>query len=442
MRILRNMWNMIQNNHLLQAAVGYPAATLARDMIRLLIQDIRSFVTRKLCTTITLRESDAAIAHGWLCDRPEMQSLSERSISKRVTSGKYAGKYEYEPVLKSTTRVWVGWRPIWFELHGDWNKGEPHLRGMTITVLRPDATMVETILEEGRTTKHNKIGQYLTVIPLYKGHWWYPKNSEYKQPARPIESVVLHSPEGKDVAKEVLDECMEFVKSEDWYAEQGIPWRRGYLLYGVPGSGKSSLAMAIASHIKLPLYCLSLSDITDDRLPALLQEMGDPPTLLVLEDVDRAHPAVLAESESLVPRSSAAAPNEQKPLLTLSGLLNALDGPTASAGRILFMTTNNYDKLDKALIRSRRVDKEIEFKAANPQQMEHVVKRFYARVVCNPDILIALAKQLYKEGEGKLTVADVQVHLIQYKTDPSGALAGIPSWLEHLRGHQSERSRL
>ena len=64
------------------------------------------------------------------------------------------------------------------------------------------------------------------------------------------------------------------------------------------------------------------------------------------------------------------------------------------------MTTNNYDKHDKALIRSGRVDKKIEFIAINHQQMQLLVRRFYARVTSDSesDIPTALAEQLHKEG--------------------------------------------
>ena len=69
---------MIQNNHLLQAAIGYPAAGFAKDAIRWLILAVRLWIKRKVFITTTLQESYAATALGWLRERPEMQSLSER----------------------------------------------------------------------------------------------------------------------------------------------------------------------------------------------------------------------------------------------------------------------------------------------------------------------------------------------------------------------------
>jgi mitochondrial chaperone BCS1 len=58
------------------------------------------------------------------------------------------------------------------------------------------------------------------------------------RPKRSLDSVVLD----EEVKQMLLDDTQEFLGSENWYAERGIPWRRGYLLHGCPGSGKTSLS--------------------------------------------------------------------------------------------------------------------------------------------------------------------------------------------------------
>lgn len=57
----------------------------------------------------------------------------------------------------------------------------------------------------------------------------------------------------------LIADAKDFLASEAWYAERGIPYRRGYLLYGVPGSGKTSLIHAIAGELSLDIYVVSLS---------------------------------------------------------------------------------------------------------------------------------------------------------------------------------------
>ena len=148
-----------------------------------------------------------------------------------------------------------------------------------------------------------------------------------------------------------------------WYADRGIPFRRGYLLYGVPGSGKSSLIHAIAGELMLDIYVVSLSSswINDSTLTTL---MGRVPArcIVLLEDLDAAFTRSTSRDDSSTgtPGSNNDNNTEQSETttttvvrngrrvtknndqlsdvntLSLSGLLNALDGVAASEGRILF----------------------------------------------------------------------------------------------------------
>ena len=143
-----------------------------------------------------------------------------------------------------------------------------------------------------------------------------------------------------------------------WYADRGIPFRRGYLLYGVPGSGKSSLIHAIAGELMLDIYVVSLSSswINDSTLTTL---MGRVPArcIVLLEDLDAAftrstsrdggstgNPEGKSEekaAEQTTNTSSSRRTRQKEQMsdvntLTLSGLLNALDGVAASEGRLLF----------------------------------------------------------------------------------------------------------
>ena len=58
------------------------------------------------------------------------------------------------------------------------------------------------------------------------------------RPKRRLQTVVLDD----DIKKRLMEDANEFLRSEQWYADRGIPWRRGYLLHGCPGSGKTSLS--------------------------------------------------------------------------------------------------------------------------------------------------------------------------------------------------------
>lgn len=77
----------------------------------------------------------------------------------------------------------------------------------------------------------------------------------YRQPRRkrPLDSVVL----ARDLAERILDDVREFIDNPQWYYDRGIPYRRGYLLYGPPGCGKSSFITALAGKNLWRLECFN-----------------------------------------------------------------------------------------------------------------------------------------------------------------------------------------
>lgn len=78
-------------------------------------------------------------------------------------------------------------------------------------------------------------------------------------------------------AAALLADCREFLAAEGWYARRGIPWRRGYLLHGPPGSGKTSLVTGLAGALGLDIYVTTLSSpaMSDEALRGLLNQAGE-----------------------------------------------------------------------------------------------------------------------------------------------------------------------
>merc|ERR1712113_777885 len=144
------------------------------------------------------------------------------------------------------------------------------------------------------------------------------------------------------------------------YFKHGIPYKRSYLFYGVPGSGKSSLIQALAAKYDRNLAFLQPTHpkMTDEAFKTCIQS-APANSLIVLEDID----ALFNKDRS---KKSADCP------LTFSGLLNGLDGVGNPDGQIFIMTTNYVDRLDSALIRSGRVDLHIEFPLATDEQLANM----------------------------------------------------------------------
>jgi chaperone BCS1 len=87
--------------------------------------------------------------------------------------------------------------------------------------------------------------------------------------------------------RDLMGDVQTYLESRKIYTDLGIPYRRGYLLAGPPGTGKSTLILAVASHFKLPIYSAPLrgTEMTGERLSRLLASCRKP-SLIVLEDVD------------------------------------------------------------------------------------------------------------------------------------------------------------
>lgn len=158
----------------------------------------------------------------------------------------------------------------------------------------------------------------------------------------------------------LAEDLRQFRDSEEWYRDVGLPFRRGYLLHGIAGSGKTTAVIALAGDFNLNVCVLSLASVTDETLLEAVRSMPAD-SILLLEDIDCAW----AERKSADDKA-----------LTFSGLLNVLDGAATPEGRITFMTTNHKEKLDAALIRPGRVDQELEFRHATDQQIAELAHRF------------------------------------------------------------------
>ena len=166
----------------------------------------------------------------------------------------------------------------------------------------------------------------------------------------------------------------------------GIPYRRGYLLHGPPGSGKSSFIQALAGSLGYDICLLNLSErgLTDDKLNHLMSNAPER-SFILIEDVDAAFNKRVQTSEDGYAIANIIRPSDAQKLyllryqssVTFSGFLNALDGVASGEERVIFLTTNHIERLDPALIRPGRVDLETLIDDANPRQAKTLFMRFY-----------------------------------------------------------------
>ena len=195
---------------------------------------------------------------------------------------------------------------------------------------------------------------------------------------RVLDSVVL--PPGEK--ESLVSDIEKFRSSKRRYAHLGVPYHRGYLLYGPPGTGKTSLVSALAAHFALSVYCINLADLTDRSLMSAVSQVPAN-SLLLFEDID----CMKSGNSRTVPASSASADEAgtrtkkengaDRHGVTLSGLLNVLDGFYAPTGVLFVMTTNHVEALDPALLRPGRIDYKIYLGRAGDLQKVILYLRFF-----------------------------------------------------------------
>ncbi|KAI5713604.1 hypothetical protein M8J76_002045 [Diaphorina citri] len=381
------------------------------------------------------------------------QHLSVETSFEKFDTGYVKTKYDFIPSIGTHLFSYQG---NWIRVERsresttlDIQQGIPW-ETVTLTAFGRDRSLFFNILEEARTLA---LKQYegKTVMYTALGSEWRPFGHPKRR--RPLNSVVLDS----GVADRILIDIRQFVADPAW---------RGYLLYGPPGCGKSSFITALAGELEFGICVLNLSErgLTDDRLNHLLS-VAPQNSIILLEDIDAAfvtreessqdfqsnfdkvflilnlsergltdyrlnHLLSVAPQNSIIlledidaafvtreESSQVSTAYEGLNSVTLSGLLNCLDGVASSEARLLFMTTNYIDRLDPALVRPGRVDLKEYIGFCSRHQLEQMYKRFYQDV----ENASKFADQVLATGKN-ISAAQVQGYFMRYKRDPSDTI--------------------
>lgn len=326
---------------------------------------------------------------------PVDEYSEEPDEDEEDTPGKQKMSVVFVPTFDSTIGIY--YRKHWLRVRRWKNQGGSEMLSISV-VARNNAVLKQLVLEAKKLYEAD--AEHRVNIYFADAHAsWRWTDSRTK---RPLSSIVLE----RGVKEMLLEDAKDFLRSEKWYATRGIPFRRGYLLHGVPGSGKTSLIHAMAGALALDIYVVSLSAswINDATLTTL---MGRVPSrcIVLLEDLDAAftRSSNRDEDSSGVPGGASKGSSNSADLdgwgnegrgfsgrrrdyvpdyntLSLSGLLNALDGVSAPEGRLLFATTNHLERLDPALTRPGRMDVWVEFKNASQWQASLLYTNFFSEV--------------------------------------------------------------
>lgn len=395
------------------AVVGYVLAVARSVPAR-----VCGFVRRHLVTMVEVSHEDALFR--WACAWLDAQGVGRRTTLLTASThygevplavgeaGQERPRVVFSPAPGSHLFWWKG-RLVLLTRERQERRGEngsPPLEYLRFFTLGRSQEAGRSILEAAVDLALPPGDKRVRLhVPGGHGGW-----SSREIAPRKLDSVVL--PEGR--AEGLLADVVRFRDGQEWYLKRGVPWRRGYLLYGPPGGGKSSLVHAVATELGWPLYSASLNALTTSALAELAVSVRGR-SVLLLEDVD----SDLTEDREV--RREAGRGDGASSRASFSDVLNALDGVNAGEGRLLFLTTNHPDRLDPALTRPGRADVHIELGHATAELAGRMFERFFPG-----------EDELRRRFAGRVgassgtSMARVQEALVAAGDDPKVALVPFP----------------
>ncbi|CAD6231018.1 unnamed protein product [Miscanthus lutarioriparius] len=234
----------------------------------------------------------------------------------------------------------------------------------------------------------------------------------------------------REMKRSVMDDLERFVRRKEYYKRIGKAWKRGYLLYGPPGTGKSSLIAAMANYLKFDVYDLELTEVNwNSTLRRLLIGMTNR-SILVIEDIDCSVDLQQRAAEEGQDGGTKSSPPPSEDKVTLSGLLNFVDGLWSTSGeeRIIIFTTNYKERLDPALLRPGRMDMHIHMGYCCPESFRILASNYHS--ITDHDTypeIEALIKEVM------VTPAEV-AEVLMRNDDTDIALEGLIRFLKGKKG--------
>jgi len=232
----------------------------------------------------------------------------------------------------------------------------------------------------------------VTLIPKFPSRYLTFKGVKYKIgniKTRPETSFYYEN------TQKIIQGLEKFYLSEERYAKLGIPYKMGILFSGPPGTGKTSMASVLATKFVSNVVIVNLSNITNEDLEYLFihhYQKKDERYIYLFEDLD---------CSISTNRDTNILNNEQQ--VSLSTLLNILDGFLTPHGCVFVVTSNFSDKLDKALLRPGRIDKVYQFGNINEKNAQNMCKNLTNRNLTSEEL------KLVKVG---MTPAELQQKLL------------------------------
>jgi len=369
--------------------------------LRAIPERVWDWIVFQTTMIVTVKDDDAAFVwvKEWFLEQKFLKRIRHVDLdttlrNERITMIPAPGKH----------RFWYHGRPfeVWFSrTENTRERNGRRMESLTFRTLGRDRMVLQSFAEDIMQCHIRRQGVQ-SYLYTYDDGWDYVEGYS----PRAVESVVLEPGE----KEHLLQDIAQFRRSKQRYRRLGVPYHRGYLFHGPPGTGKTSLVSALAAHFGLSIYMVNLADFTDRSLMSAVNRVPCN-SVLLFEDIDcmrssqsrgRTDPSGADGQLTTSNKENASTQNG----VTLSGLLNVLDGFHAPSGVVFVMTTNHVEKLDEALLRPGRIDYKLYMGHASDQQKIELYRRFF------PDSAESAAHEFVEASRTAETMAEFQGRLL------------------------------
>lgn len=322
---------------------------------------------RQTTMTITVKDDDAAFGwvKEWFLEQPFLGRVRRVDLDTTLRGAEIA-------LLPApgTHLFWHKGRPFLVSIHrSEDTKGRKERRTETLTfhTVGRKRSFLQNLVNEIAAC-HRSRANATSSLYVYDDYW----TTVQAYAPRLLSSVILAGCEKERI---VLD-LGRFRASRERYRQLGVPYHRGYLLHGPPGTGKSSLVSALAAHFGLSLYAINLTELNDRSLKIAMNDVPED-SVILFEDIDCMRAGNRRTEGKSQPDKEGGEDGVDRFGVTLSGLLNVLDGFHAPENVVFVMTTNDAAALDPALLRPGRIDYRLFLGGASERQKSELYRRFF-----------------------------------------------------------------
>jgi chaperone BCS1 len=229
-----------------------------------------------------------------------------------------------------------------------------------------------------------------------------------------IDTVLMDT----DLKTKVKSDLESFLKSKQYYNRLGRIWKRSYLLYGQPGTGKSSFVAGMAKFLSYDVYDIDLSRISSNSDLKMLLLQTTNKSMIVMEDLDR---YLMNKSKSL----------------SLSGILSFMDGLVSCCGeeRVMVFAMNSKDQIDPAILRPGRIDVHIQFPLCNFFGFKALAG---SHLGLKEHKLFPQVEEIFEAG-ASLSPAEIGEIMITNRSSPTRALKSVITALQATSSKKGRR---